>query len=495
VAVEEIVKLGDLCEGLPLSWGAGVSPDLEVSGVCHDSRLVEPGDLFVAWRGEVSDGQRFAADAAVRGAVAMLVESCGEQAPLPCLEGARPRALLGALASRLYEHPDRELRLVGVTGTNGKSTVVSLVAAMLDAAQQPAARLGTLGYHFGGERFPGDRTTPEGDDLFHILRQVRSRGGQAAVMEVSSHGLAQGRVEGAAYDVAVFINLTRDHLDFHHTLESYFAAKATLFEKLKPGGHAVVGIDDAWGARLAARLEHPLTFGAEGDVRFDQLSVSARGIEGEIATPRGTIRVRSPLLGDYNVENLLAATATAVALELPAAAIEAAIAGHGPVPGRLESVECGQGFPVLVDFAHTDGALSAALRSARSLDAGRVMVVFGCGGERDRGKRPLMGRAAAELADYAILTSDNPRGEAPEAILEEVEVGVREVEGARYEVVPDRRQAIRRALELAGPGWVVVIAGKGHEEEQIVGSRRLPFVDRDEVARVLGEELGTTTTE
>jgi len=323
-----------------------------------------------------------------------------------------------------------------------------------------------------------------------VLRRARDAGAAAAVMEVSSHALVQGRVDCASFDLAVFLNLSRDHLDFHPTMEDYFAAKATLFDRLEANGRAAIAIDGDWGRRLAERHPGAITFGEAGAVRFLELRLDARGIAARIATPRGEVAVRTRLLGGYNAQNLLAAVAAAEALELDPGVYASALLDLERLPGRMEPVERGQPFPVIVDYAHTDGALRAALEATRGLGGERVIVVFGCGGDRDRGKRPLMGRAAGELADYAILTSDNPRSEDPAAILAAIEEGIAAVPGARWEVVPDRRQAIRRAIALATPGTSVLIAGKGHERVQIVGDRKLPFVDRDEAAKAIEERLG-----
>ncbi len=476
--------------------------DPEVTGVAHDSRVVEPGDLFFALVGQRFDGRAFAGAAVEKGAVAVA-------GPLPAEGPAagpgvswwnvpEPRDLLGPVAAEVYGHPDRELVLVGVTGTNGKSTVATLIAAMLDAAGLPAGFLGTLGYRFGERRFPGGHTTPEASDLFRTLRRMREAGARAVAMEVSSHALDMGRVGGAAFDAAVFTNLSRDHLDYHPDMESYFAAKRRLFDQRKPGGRAVVNVEDPYGRRLAAELPDALTFGAGGAVEAVEVTLDAQGIRGVLRTPRGVTPFTTPLLGRYNLSNLLAAVAVAEALELPHDAIVSALATQQPVPGRLEPVDHGQPFPVFVDYAHTDAALEAALRSVREM-AGieKVAVVFGCGGDRDAGKRPLMGRVAGELADFPVITSDNPRSEDPLTILAAVEEGVRASGNRSYRVVPDRREAIRAALSAVtaaaagGSGWAVLVAGKGHEREQIVGDRRLPFSDFDEIEKALEESFGS----
>lgn len=499
------MRLAELIQGLPVTVsGAFDLAGVDVRGVAHDSRTVEPGDLFAAWRGDRHDGRSFAPAALERGAVAVLADGPPPaETTVPWLTTERPRALLGPLASRAYGHPDRELVLAGVTGTNGKSTVATLLAAVLDASGRPAGFLGTLGYRLGGRAFPGERTTPEASDLFRTLRRMREAGAAAVAMEVSSHALEQGRVAGAAFDVAVFTNLSRDHLDFHGSMESYFDAKRRLFDHLKPGARPVINVEDPWGARLAAELPTALTYGEGGEVYARTASLGARQTRATVATPRGDLEITSPLLGRFNLSNLLAAVAAAEVLGLPHDAVVAALAVQPPVPGRLEPVDRGQPFPAFVDYAHTDAALAAALGAVREIAGdergaempgqGRVAVVFGCGGERDPGKRPVMGRVAGELADLPIATSDNPRREDPLAILAAVEEGLKQSGNGSYLVVPDRREAIRAAVAAVsegGPGWAVLIAGKGHEDVQVVGDSKLPFSDRDELAQALTERYG-----
>jgi UDP-N-acetylmuramoyl-L-alanyl-D-glutamate--2,6-diaminopimelate ligase len=495
------MRLSELIAGLPVEMAPGVAGELEtieVRGVAHDSRAVVPGDLFVAMAGERYDGRAFAAAAVERGAVAVLgTGSVPEGLTVPWLAAADPRALLGPLAARAYGHPDRELILAGVTGTNGKSTVATLMAAVLaEATGKPAGFIGTLGYRLGGQPFPGERTTPEAADLFRTLRQMRDQGGSGRMgvaMEVSSHALELHRVDGVGFDVAIFTNLTRDHLEFHGDMEGYFAAKKRLFEHLKPdaaGSRAVVNLGDPYGRRLAAEIPGALTYGEGGAVAPLSVELGTKGIRATLATPRGELSFHSPLLGRFNLENLLTAAAGAEALGLPHGAIAAAFAAQPPIAGRMEPVDRGQPFPVFVDYAHTDDALTAALRSVRELARTKVAVVFGCGGERDPGKRPIMGRVAGELADLPIATSDNPRREDPLAILRAVEEGLKASGNRDYRVVPDRREAIRAAVSAAAPGWAVLVAGKGHEETQDSGGRKIPFSDREEIALALLERYG-----
>jgi UDP-N-acetylmuramoyl-L-alanyl-D-glutamate--2,6-diaminopimelate ligase len=502
------MRLSELVRGLgvPVLPGGGArrqadpqaanAADPDIAGVTHDSRRVQPGDLYVALPGQRFDGWDFAAAAVGAGAVAVAGSAPREAAlaaelEVPWVPLAEPRAGLAALAARLHGHPDRELVMAGVTGTNGKTTVALLIAAMLDAAGLPAGFLGTVGYRLGERHFAGAHTTPESSDLFRILREMRAAGARGAAMEVSSHALAMQRVAGVEFDVAVFTNLTRDHLDYHPDMAAYFAAKRQLFAQLKAGARPAVNLDDPYGRRLAAELPAAVTFGDGGAVQAGEVRLSTGGIAARFETPRGALAVESPLLGRYNLANLLAAVAAAEALGLPHEAMARGIASRRPVPGRMEPVERGQPFPVFVDYAHTDDALRAALAAVREVaGGGRVAVVFGCGGERDPGKRPLMGRTAGELADLPIVTSDNPRGEDPLAIIAAVAEGVKASGNPRYRLVPDRREAIREALAAAGPGWAVLIAGKGHEREQIVGGRTLPFSDVEEIGRALEERFG-----
>ncbi|MCB1056344.1 MAG: UDP-N-acetylmuramoyl-L-alanyl-D-glutamate--2,6-diaminopimelate ligase [Acidobacteria bacterium] len=490
---EIAVQLEDVVHGLPLVRPPADAVD--VRGVSHDSRRVEPGDLFVALAGAHHDGRIYARQAEERGAVAVLGRGdapAGISVPWVAAE-VDPRSLLGPLAARVYGHPDRRLVVAGVTGTNGKSTVTTLLAAIFDAAGLPAGAIGTLGYRFGDLRFPGERTTPEASDLFRMMRRMRDAGARALAMEVSSHALSLGRVEGAAFDVGVFTNLTRDHFDFHAGFEDYYVAKRRLFEQLKPGARSVINLDDPYGRRLAGELSGVLSYGEGGDVRLVATRLDASGSRGTIHTPRGAYGFDSPLVGRFNLANLAAAAAAAEALELPHEAVVQAFAHRGPLPGRLEPVVIpgrDLGVQVFIDFAHTDAALTAVLKAARELTRESLVVVFGCGGDRDPGKRPLMGKVAGDLADLPIVTSDNPRTEDPLAIIAAVERGLKESGNPNYRVVPDRREAIRRAVAVAPPGSVVVVAGKGCEEVQIIGEERLPFFDREEILLALEERFG-----
>jgi UDP-N-acetylmuramoyl-L-alanyl-D-glutamate--2,6-diaminopimelate ligase len=469
-------------------------PPAGVSGIADDSRRVERGDCFVAVPGFKADARRFVADAVARGAQLVVTE--GDTAPVPAVATVlvpSARAALGRLADVYYGHPSRELTLVGITGTNGKTTTSYLVEALLQTLGLRTGVIGTIQYVLGDERRPAGQTTPEALALQSMLARMRDRGVRGVAMEVSSHALALARVDELTFDVAVFTNLTQDHLDFHGTFEAYQAAKRRLFELLarspKPRPTAVVNADDPAGPEMTRGLPvRVLTFGlGEGaDVRAVEHASTLAGIRLVARTPGGPLELTSPLIGEHNVMNLLGAVATGLALGLDERAIVRALGAVGTVPGRFEQVRAGQPFLVVVDYAHTPDALERVLATARKLTPGRLGVVFGCGGDRDRGKRPIMGEIAARLADRVWITSDNPRSERPEAILDEVAAGVRRVAGAegRAAADADRRAAIAAALAWAEAGDTVVIAGKGHETYQIVGADVLPFDDRD-VAREL----------
>jgi UDP-N-acetylmuramoyl-L-alanyl-D-glutamate--2,6-diaminopimelate ligase len=477
---------------------AGVVPltdapqDVLVYGVCLDSRAVKPGDLFFALRGATDDGSRHAHHAAGNGAVAIVAET---PSPEPCpdvpwIRVAEARLAMGLCAREWFGRPDEGLTIVGITGTKGKTTVSYLVESIARAAGRAAGRIGTVGYAFGGHETEAARTTPEATELYRLLATMREVGTEIVAMEVSSHALSLHRVAGARFPVAAFLNLGRDHLEFHGGSAAYFEAKASLFDRLGTEDVAVLPSDDPRGRTLAERTRaRVLVFGHErtADVRIDDERSGSTGSVARLSTPRGWIDVRTALPGSFNVLNAAAAAACGIALGFDAPAIAAGIEALTRVPGRLESITEGQPFSVFVDYAHTEESLSAVLDAVRELISGRVIVVFGCGGNRDRGKRPGMGRAAALRADRIVVTSDNPRSEDPLAILDEVRVGVLSVAGAetRSSFVPDRVEAIRLALGEARSGDAVVIAGKGHERTQSFDGRVEPFDDRDVSRREL----------
>lgn len=488
------MRISEVIADLPIALRSESDP--EVTGISQSSLFVKEGYLFVALVGKQFDGRAFIDDALERGAVAVMATG----PPPPGYEGVwleadDPRWLIGPLAGRIYGNPDSQMLMVGVTGTNGKSTVAFLTVSILEAAGFPTGTIGTLGHQFAGRVINADRTTPEASNMYRLLAHMRDAGAKAVCAEVSSQGLALGRVEGLSFDVGIFTNLTRDHFDFHRDFEDYFACKRRLFDQLKPQGKAVINLDDPYGRRLAAELPQLTTYGAGGDVCSRSVEYSSRGIKGQLTTPRGEFEFESPLLGTYNLINIVAAAAAAEALEIDHEAIAAGIASQSPLTGRLEPIECGQTFPVVIDYAHTDAALEATLRALRSFLPQKILLVFGCGGDRDPGKRLLMGRVAGELADMSIITTDNPRGEDPLAIIAAVEEGIKDSGNSNYRILPDRREAIRRAIGLADDDWVVLVAGKGHEDFQIVGDKRSSFSDHREVIQALEERLGKRASE
>ncbi len=476
-------------EELPALLGARAvhgRPEGAWSRVAYDSRRVGAGDVFVAVRGQHVDGHAHVAGAAARGAAAAVVERRVAEAALPQIEVPDARRALAILACEEAGHPSRELVMAGVTGTNGKTTTTYLLRSVLEARGERVGLIGTVAYEFGGERGPAPHTTPEAPELQRQLRAWRDAGATAVVMEVSSHALALDRAYGTAFDTGVFTNLTQDHLDFHGTLEAYREAKARLFRAGTRGDRTkrfvgAFNVSDPAGRWIRERADdRGIGYGGDAataevwaeDVRLDPDGTRLRIREGRAAQP-----VSLRLRGGFNVMNALAAYAGARALEVAAPAIARGLESVARVPGRLDPVECGQPFQVLVDYAHTPDALERALEAVRAFRPRRLLCVFGCGGDRDRGKRPLMGAVAARLADQVILTSDNPRSERPEAILAEIEAGTRGAEHVR--TVADRREAIGAAVGACAAGDALLIAGKGHETYQIIGSETLPFDDRE----------------
>ena len=463
-----------------LSQLSGGAPPIEVSSLAYDSRTVAAGALFFCVSGLRSDGHDHAGAAIERGAVALVVER-----PLglgvPEIVVADARVAMAELAVRFYGDPSSELRVAGVTGTNGKTTTAFLVAALLEAAGTPCALLGTVKSVIGGREGPVMRTTPEAIDLQAGFRAMLDAGDRACAIEVSSHALALHRTDGTRFAAAIFTNLTQDHLDFHGTMEDYFQAKSLLFES--GPALAVIGVDDAYGRRLADAHPAAITFAldeAAADYGARELRFGIASSSFVAQTPEGELALSTRLPGRFNVANVLGALAAVHGMGVPLATIAAALPEVAPVPGRFQALDAGQPFSVLVDYAHTPDSLENVLRAARSLARRRLILVFGCGGDRDRGKRPRMGRIGAELADLSIVTSDNPRSEDPTAIVREILAGI--ADGARVEAIEDRREAIARALALAQTGDVVVIAGKGHERGQEFENGRTIAFDDAEVA-------------
>jgi UDP-N-acetylmuramoyl-L-alanyl-D-glutamate--2,6-diaminopimelate ligase len=492
------MSVSELLGALGQSEVVGPAP-AAVTGIAADSRRVRAGQCFVAVPGLRHDGRRFIPEAVSRGAALVVTEG-------PALDGLAvaqvlvpsARVALARAAAAWYGNPTHHLTVVGITGTNGKTTTSYLVEALLQARGMKTGVIGTIEYRVGSEVVPAGQTTPEALELQALLARMRAAGIGAVAMEVSSHALALARVEGLAFDVAVFTNLTQDHLDFHGTFEAYRAAKRHLFELLaaspKPGRTAVVNADDPASQEMVRGLAlSVITFGltAGATVRAVEHESTLEGIRLTADTPCGRLTLRSPLIGQHNVLNLLGAVGVGLALGLDPDAIALALGRVGAVPGRFEQVRAGQPFLVVVDYAHTPDALERVLTTARRLTRGRLAVVFGCGGDRDRGKRPIMGEIAARLADRVWVTSDNPRSEPPAAIIDEILAGVRRAGGlARATAEADRRRAIAEALGWAREGDTVVIAGKGHETYQIVGDTVLPFDDRAVAREILSGARG-----
>jgi UDP-N-acetylmuramoyl-L-alanyl-D-glutamate--2,6-diaminopimelate ligase len=465
-----------------------------VTGIAYDSRHVQPGNVFVALKGEHADGSAFARQAIERGAIAIVSEDAAPQNGAVAWTVVNDaRRALALLAAEFFGNPSIGMQVVGITGTNGKTTTAYLVASIFDAAGIRCGVLGTVGYRIGAETREATHTTPESPEVQRLLREMLDRGCGACAMEVSSHALSLHRVDGMTFAAGVFTNLTRDHLDFHADMEAYFLAKRRLFEMLPRDAPSLINLDDPRAASLIELAGRPVTYAVnrQADMTPGPLSFSLQGLTFDVRTPRGTLHIKSSLVGRPNVYNILAAVSTATALGISFDAIERGITSLEGVPGRFQVVSgTKDDVTVVVDYAHTDDALRNLLETARPLTAARLITVFGCGGDRDRTKRPLMGAVAGRLSDLIVITSDNPRSEDPLKIIEEIQRGItvdtRRDTAQRMLTYPDRREAIGKAIELARPGDVVLIAGKGHEKYQIVAGDVRPF---DDVA-VAREALG-----
>ena len=473
--------------------GTGGGSDEPVTGIEYDSRKVRPGAVFVAMKGGSTDGNRYVEKAIASGALGIITDSAPKfdhllvfEPGMPVLEVEHGRRALAQVSAAYFGHPERKLAATGITGTNGKTTTAFLLEALLNAAERKSVLIGTIEYHVAGETRPSLHTTPESRDLFELMADGASRGATELVTEISSHALDQGRATGLLFDVAVFTNLTRDHLDYHETMEKYFAAKRLLFDgTIYPAPRvAVINAQDPRGARLAKAAHYAgaevRTYGiTQGDWRAASYTLTPGGAVIDLETPVGSAQVVSKLAGEVNILNLLAALTAAHARGVPFADLVELVPQLQPVPGRFQSVDAGQPFTVIVDYAHTDDALlnlTALARQMTSKSGGRVITVFGCGGDRDRTKRPKMGQAAGNGSDFVVATSDNPRSEEPAAILAEIEPALKAT-GVRYTIEPDRATAIDLALHEAAAGDVVLLAGKGHEKEQILADRIIPFDD------------------
>lgn len=473
--------------------------DGSITSVTDDSRSVSSGSLFVAVKGERVDGHKYVGQAIKAGAAAIVGQDSVERASIPFVQVTDSRKALGLIGSRFYGDPSAQLAMIGVTGTNGKTTTTYLCKALLENIGRRVGLIGTVAYQIGAETIPASHTTPGAVELQQLLARMNEARLDSVVMEVSSHALAMDRTAGCEYDVAVFTNLTQDHLDYHRTMEEYFQAKLRLFTGLGQGKktrqRAIVNMDDPRGVYVRAACRVPVwgyALNVSADLMAENVRLSMNGSTFTAATPAGTFTVESRLVGEHNVYNLLGAIGVALHGGATCDQVREAVARVNNVPGRFERVSAGQDFTVVVDYAHTEDALVRLLTAARTLKTERIITLFGCGGDRDRGKRPKMGRAAVEFSDVVILTSDNPRTEDPLAILREVEAGVREAlqrrPSVQYHMVADRREAIGTAVRLARPGDILLIAGKGHEDYQIVGTKKMHFDDR-EVAREAIQQL------
>ncbi|MBI5561849.1 MAG: UDP-N-acetylmuramoyl-L-alanyl-D-glutamate--2,6-diaminopimelate ligase [Deltaproteobacteria bacterium] len=463
------------------------NPDAAVKSVAYDSRAVKgEGCAFVAMRGEHADGHDFVAASVEKGAVCVIAERTTPGVCVPQIIVGDARAALSRASDLLSGSPSMKMTVVGVTGTNGKTTTTYLLESIFREAGWTPGVIGTVNYRYGGRVFDAPHTTPEAPELHGMLREMLDAGVTHCAMEVSSHALAQRRVDDCSFRAGVFTNLTHEHLDYHKTMEDYYVAKAVLFTRLLSGsgGVSVINADDPWGKRLAAEAPGPLTTSLSkgADIYPSRYSLSADGIDAAVETPAGVVEIASRLVGEYNLQNILGAIGAAVAVSAPLEAIKRGIDRLVRVPGRLEKLQAG-GVTAYVDYAHTPDALLRALEALRRVSPGRVITVFGCGGNRDRAKRPRMGEVSARLSDVTIVTSDNPRDEEPLGIIAEVVSGISGagIGAERYMVVPERGAAIRRAVEIARPGDTILVAGKGHENYQIIKGVKTPFDDMEEL--------------
>jgi UDP-N-acetylmuramoyl-L-alanyl-D-glutamate--2,6-diaminopimelate ligase len=471
--------------------------DREVAGIAYDSRRVTPGMVFVAIPGQRTDGHDYISTAIDRGATAVICERNGFVSQrVTKIKVADTRQALAWAAASYYQHPSRKLKMIGVTGTNGKTTVAFMVKQILGAAGVNCGLIGTVRYEIGQRVIPAQRTTPEALEIQQMLAQMLRADCQACVMEVSSHALEQKRVAGVEFDVGIFTNLTQDHLDYHGTMEKYFEAKKKLFTAIETGAKeagTVINIDDTYGARLVeqTRIEAQMMYGVSpaAKLRAREIKLDKDATEMIIETPQERFSCRLPLIGRHNVYNALAAAGAGLVLKVGVQSIQTALNSMPAVPGRLESISLGQPFGIFVDYAHTDDALRNVLVTLREITRGRLLLAFGCGGNRDAGKRLKMGKAAAELADFTLITSDNPRRESPETIAAQIEDGFQSVRADGYRVELDRRRAIEEIIREAKPGDTVLIAGKGHETYQEFEDTVVPFDDRIHARETL-EALG-----
>ena len=485
------MKIKDLLQDVPMIQFRGNEED-DVTGIAYSSRQVIPGYLFAALRGENRDGFHFIPEAISNGAAAILSER-----PMPSefhinwIQVQEARKTLALCSANFFHHPSRQLRVIGITGTKGKTTITYITESILKAAAFSPGVIGTISYRGPGLEITAARTTPEAPDLQGMMQSMVEKEATHCVMEVSSHSLELERVTGIDFDVAVFTNLSGEHLDYHQTMERYFEAKKKLFFlPARKKTMAVINTDDAWGKKLIDEIHmSAITYGLEPTalVRAEEFFLSEKGIELVVKYPAGKMQISSPLLGRPNLYNILAAVASALILKVPESKIVAGIAALRGVPGRFEKIQNSFGMHIFVDYAHNDDALRHLLETAKELARKKTIVVFGAGGDRDKSKRSRMGEAAGRLADYSIITSDNPRSEDPLAIIAEIERGMKKSGSKQYEIIPDRKEAISRALDIGGAGDYILVAGKGHEDYQIIKDRVIHFSDAEVILELLGK--------
>ncbi len=486
------MRLAQIIQQIGLAELPSALSDLEINAVTEDSRRVQTGTLFVAVKGEHADGNDFISKAVEYGAVAVFSDREGPDTicGVPCVHVDKPRKIVGELAHKFAGSPSEHMKVIGITGTNGKSSSVLLTQHVLNHAGHKTASLGTLGYDLGGEVSSASHTTPFGEDLAKLFEEAKETGHTHVVMEVSSHSIDQDRIAGIDFDVAAFTNLTQDHLDYHKSMESYRDVKTRFFKQIKGDDKFTVVNNQDPSAEdfIRASSVKCCKFGKGGDIEIAGLEIELRSTLFLVTSIWGDADIELPLVGKHNVQNALCAISICCGMGLPLDKVAQGLACFDKVPGRFEQIDAGQDFQVIVDYAHTEDGLRNVLDAARAICKGRVIVVFGCGGDRDREKRPKMGAAAAELADFSIITTDNPRTEYPQKIIDEIEVGLIDASkkaGDDYMVVPDRASAIRKGLKMAQSGDLVLIAGKGHEDYQIFGTERIHFDDREMAAQIL----------
>lgn len=460
--------------------------DCQIEGVCCNSNSAHPGYLFVAIEGHHFDGHNFISQALKKGASAVIVEKdVALDEKVPKIIVADSQTALACMSALFFDYPDKKLKIIGITGTNGKTTVSYLIEQILSS--EVSGVIGTINYRIGQKQYPAPNTTPQADTLWAFLQEVVLAQGKYAIIEVSSHALVQRRIEGLKFAYAIFTNLSPEHLDYHENLDAYFSSKAELFKQLDYGGTVIINADDYYGQKLIALAESKVvSFGIDNQAQIQakNIRLSIEHSFFKITTPCGELDIKTPFIGKHNVYNILAAVSLAISEKISFKQISGSLNSFKGVPGRLESVKCDQDFSVFIDYAHTEDALEKVLRTLRQIRAGRIIVVFGCGGDRDKAKRPAMGRVAAELADLVIVTSDNPRGENLEKIISDITQGI-DKQKDNYQVIPDRSEAIKRALSLAKAGDTILIAGKGHESTQIFAKETIHFNDREEVETIL----------